>query len=135
MYGWCLDRASWWRWSVLPAPASPRCFTWRDCLRRPPVALADRLEHRPSQLAGGEQQRVAIARGLANHPRLLLADEPTGNLDPRTAQGVFQMLVNLVRAEGVAALVATHNAELAARMDRQLVLREGRLIEGGAPTQ
>ena len=99
------------------------------------VGLADRLEHRPSQLSGGEQQRVAIARGLANHPRLLLADEPTGNLDPRTAQGVFQMLVNLVRAEGVAALVATHNAELAARMDRQLVLREGRLMEGGAPTQ
>jgi len=94
------------------------------------VGLADRLEHRPSQLSGGEQQRVAIARGLANHPRLLLADEPTGNLDPRTAQGVFQMLVNLVRAEGVAALVATHNAELAARMDRQLVLHEGRLIEG-----
>ena len=94
------------------------------------VGLADRLEHRPSQLSGGEQQRVAIARGPANRPRLLLADEPTGNLDPRTAQGVFQMLVNLVRAEGVAALVATHNAELAARMDRQLVLHEGRLIEG-----
>src|SRR5437868_13996108 len=90
------------------------------------VGLAERLEHRPSQLSGGEQQRVAIARAMANHPRLLLADEPTGNLVPRTAQGVFQMLVNLVRAEGVAALVATHNAELAARMDRQLLLREGR---------
>jgi lipoprotein-releasing system ATP-binding protein len=94
------------------------------------VGLADRLEHRPSQLSGGEQQRVAIARSLANHPRLLLADEPTGNLDQRTAQGVFDVLVGLVRAEGVAALVATHNLELAAKMDRQLVLHEGRLIEG-----
>jgi lipoprotein-releasing system ATP-binding protein len=94
------------------------------------VGLADRLEHRPSQLSGGEQQRVAIARSLANHPRLLLADEPTGNLDQRTAQGVFEVLVNLVRAEGVAALVATHNLELAAKMDRQLVLHEGQLIAG-----
>jgi len=97
------------------------------------VGLADRLEHRPSQLSGGEQQRVAIARSLANHLRLLLADEPTGNLDQRTAQGVFDVLVNLVRAEGVAALVATHNLELAAKMDRQLMLHEGRLIESAAP--
>jgi len=94
------------------------------------VGLADRLEHRPSQLSGGEQQRVAIARSLANHPRLLLADEPTGNLDQRTAQGVFEILVKLVRAEGVAALVATHNLDLAAKMDRQLVLHEGRLVDG-----
>jgi lipoprotein-releasing system ATP-binding protein len=93
------------------------------------VGLAGRLEHRPSQLSGGEQQRVAMARALANHPRLLLADEPTGNLDPRTAQGVFDVLIHLVRSEGVAALIATHNPELAARMDRALVLHEGRLIE------
>jgi len=93
------------------------------------VGLAGRLEHRPSQLSGGEQQRVAMARALANHPRLLLADEPTGNLDPRTAQGVFDVLIHLVRSEGVAALIATHNPDLAARMDRALVLHEGRLIE------
>jgi lipoprotein-releasing system ATP-binding protein len=95
------------------------------------VGLAGRLEHRPSQLSGGEQQRVAMARALANHPRLLLADEPTGNLDPRTAQGVFDVLIHLVRSEGVAALIATHNPELAARMDRSLVLHDGRLIEQG----
>jgi lipoprotein-releasing system ATP-binding protein len=95
------------------------------------VGLAERLEHRPSQLSGGEQQRVAMARALANHPRLLLADEPTGNLDPRTAQGVFDVLIHLVRSEGVAALIATHNPDLAARMDRALVLHEGRLIEQG----
>ncbi|HEY1961602.1 MAG TPA: ABC transporter ATP-binding protein [Rhizomicrobium sp.] len=93
------------------------------------VGLAERLEHRPAQLSGGEQQRVAVARSLANSPSLLLADEPTGNLDPRTAQAVFEMLVNLVRSEGVAALVATHNQELAAKMDRALVLHEGRLVE------
>ncbi len=93
------------------------------------VGLAGRLEHRPSQLSGGEQQRVAMARALANQPRLLLADEPTGNLDPRTAQGVFDVLIHLVRSEGVAALIATHNPDLAARMDRALVLHEGRLIE------
>jgi len=95
------------------------------------VGLAERLEHRPAQLSGGEQQRVAIVRALANHPRLLLADEPTGNLDPKTAQGVFAALIDLVRSEGLAALVATHNLELAARMDRALVLHEGRLIDGG----
>jgi lipoprotein-releasing system ATP-binding protein len=95
------------------------------------VGLGQRLEHRPAQLSGGEQQRVALARAVANHPRLLLADEPTGNLDPRTAAGVFQVLVNLVRTEGVAALVATHNLELAVKMDRTLILHEGRLIDGG----
>jgi len=93
------------------------------------LGLADRLEHRPSQLSGGEQQRVAIVRALANHPRLLLADEPTGNLDPRTAQGVFDALVAIVRQEGLAALVATHNYELAAKMDRALVLDDGRLVD------
>jgi len=95
------------------------------------VGLQDRLEHRPSQLSGGEQQRVALARAVANHPRLLLADEPTGNLDPKTAQAVFQVLTDLVRHEGLAALVATHNLELAAKMDRALVLHEGRIVEAG----
>jgi len=95
------------------------------------LGLAERLEHLPSQLSGGEQQRVAIARAIANHPRLLLADEPTGNLDPRTAAAVFDQLVKLVRSEGLAALVATHNLELAAKMDRALILHEGRLIDGG----
>ena len=89
------------------------------------------MTHRPSQLSGGEQQRVAIARALANGPRILLADEPTGNLDPRTAAGVFDALVKLVRGEGLAALIATHNLELAAKMDRALILHDGRLIEGG----
>jgi lipoprotein-releasing system ATP-binding protein len=96
------------------------------------LGLGDRLTHRPSQLSGGEQQRVAIARALANNPRILLADEPTGNLDPRTAGGVFDALLKLVRAEGLAALIATHNMELASKMDRALVLHEGRLISDGA---
>ncbi|HET7334703.1 MAG TPA: ABC transporter ATP-binding protein [Rhizomicrobium sp.] len=94
------------------------------------LGLAKRLDHRPSQLSGGEQQRVAIARALANRPGILLADEPTGNLDPRTAGGVFDALVNMVRAEGLAALVATHNIELAAKMDRTLMLQDGLLIDG-----
>lgn len=95
------------------------------------LGLGQRLTHRPSQLSGGEQQRVAMARALANGPRILLADEPTGNLDGRTAAGVFEALVELVHAEGLAALVATHNLELAERMDRSLVLHEGTLAEGG----
>jgi len=95
------------------------------------VGLSQRLTHRPAQLSGGEQQRVAIARALANHPRVLLADEPTGNLDPRTAASVFDALVKIVRQEKAAALVATHNLDLAARMDRALVLHEGRLLDGG----
>lgn len=94
------------------------------------MGLGARLDHRPSQLSGGEQQRVAIARALANKPKLLLADEPTGNLDPRTAGGVFDALVKIVRTEGAAGLVATHNVELAAKMDRVLLLHEGRLIDG-----
>lgn len=94
------------------------------------LGLGQRLTHRPSQLSGGEQQRVAIARALANRPRILLADEPTGNLDSRTASGVFDALVELVRSEGLAALVATHNLELAARMDRSLLLHAGALIDG-----
>ncbi len=95
------------------------------------LGLGDRLTHRPSQLSGGEQQRVAMARALANRPKILLADEPTGNLDMRTASGVFEALVDLVRAEGLAALVATHNLELAGRMDRALVLHEGKLLDAG----
>jgi lipoprotein-releasing system ATP-binding protein len=94
------------------------------------LGLGQRLTHRPAELSGGEQQRVAIARALANRPKILLADEPTGNLDSRTSGGVFDALVDLVRSEGLAALVATHNLELAARMDRSLVLHEGKLIDG-----
>ena len=98
------------------------------------MGLENRLTHRPSQLSGGEQQRVAIARALANKPRLLLADEPTGNLDPRTAAGVFEALIAIVRTEGLAVLVATHNLTLAAKMDRALILDEGRLIDAGKLT-
>ena len=94
------------------------------------VGLSARLDHRPSQLSGGEQQRVAIARALANKPKLLLADEPTGNLDPKTAGSVFEALIKIVRTEGVAAVVATHNLELATRMDRVLLLHEGHLVDG-----
>ena len=89
------------------------------------VGLAERLTHRPARLSGGEQQRVAIARALANRPKLLIADEPTGNLDPHTAEYVFDMLLDLVRRGGLAALIATHNMELARRMDRMLALKEG----------
>jgi len=95
------------------------------------VGLAERLTHRPAQLSGGEQQRVAIARALANAPRILLADEPTGNLDPHTADSVFDMLIALVRAEGLSALIATHNYALAGKMDRTLLLDGGRLVEKG----
>ena len=98
------------------------------------MGLEGRLDHRPSQLSGGEQQRVAIARALANKPRLLLADEPTGNLDPKTASGVFDALIKIVRSEGVAGLVATHNLELAVKMDRVLLLHEGRLVDGSKLT-
>jgi lipoprotein-releasing system ATP-binding protein len=93
------------------------------------LGIAERADHRPAQLSGGEQQRVAIARAVANGPRLLLADEPTGNLDPPTAERVFEQLLSLVRQSGVAALIATHNLELAARMDRTLRLKEGLLVE------
>jgi lipoprotein-releasing system ATP-binding protein len=95
------------------------------------LGLGAREGHRPAELSGGEQQRVAIARAVANAPRVLLADEPTGNLDPKTADHVFGTLAELVKASRVAALVATHNLELAARMDRRVTLRDGRLEEMG----
>jgi lipoprotein-releasing system ATP-binding protein len=91
------------------------------------LGLSARLEHRPSKLSGGEQQRVAVARALANKPPLVLADEPTGNLDEATADKVFAEFLSLVRSEGSAALVATHNERLAGRMDRVVRLHEGRL--------
>ena len=93
------------------------------------LGLGERLTHRPAELSGGEQQRVAIARAVANAPRILLADEPTGNLDPHTSAHVFQTLTSLVRASGVAALIATHNLDLAGRMDRRVTLEEGRVVE------
>lgn len=99
----------------------------RDLLGR--VGLAERLDHRPAELSGGEQQRVAIVRGLANGPAILLADEPTGNLDEATADRVMDQLLATVRDEGLAALIATHNPGLAARMDRQLTLRDGQLVD------
>jgi lipoprotein-releasing system ATP-binding protein len=91
------------------------------------LGLSQRLDHRPSKLSGGEQQRVAVARALANRPPLILADEPTGNLDEHTADAVLAEFLNLVRGEGSAALVATHNERLAAKMDRVVRLHEGRL--------
>lgn len=91
------------------------------------LGLAERIHHQPAQMSGGEQQRVAVARALANKPRLLLADEPTGNLDPTTSAAVFENLYELARSEGVAALVATHNLELARHMDRVLALKAGKL--------
>jgi lipoprotein-releasing system ATP-binding protein len=90
--------------------------------------LGARLHHQPAQLSGGERQRVAIARALANKPRLILADEPTGNLDPQTASSVFQNLFELARLEGVAALIATHNLELTSYMDRVVQVKGGRLV-------
>ena len=93
------------------------------------LGLSARAEHRPAKLSGGEQQRVAIGRALANAPDLLLADEPTGNLDPATADDVFNMLLNLTRKAGLTALIATHNPELAGRMDRTVRMEDGHLLE------
>ncbi len=98
----------------------------RDLLAR--VGVADRADHRPAELSGGQQQRVAFCRGLANAPDLLLADEPTGNLDPANAEQVFAALMALVRETGLSALIATHNMELAARMDRIVRLDQGRVV-------
>ena len=93
------------------------------------LGLEERLTHRPAELSGGEQQRVAIARAVANAPRILLADEPTGNLDPRTSDHVFSALTQLVQASGLAVVVATHNMDIAGRMDRRVTLRDGLVIE------
>jgi lipoprotein-releasing system ATP-binding protein len=93
------------------------------------LGLGDRITHRPAELSGGEQQRVAIARAVANAPRVLFADEPTGNLDPGTADHVFQALMQLVKATQVSMLIATHNMDLAARMDRRVSLADGQVIE------
>ncbi len=98
----------------------------RDLLQS--VGLGGRLDHRPARLSGGEQQRVAIVRAIANSPRVLLADEPTGNLDPGTAETVFRELQALIRRTGLAALVATHNLDLAKRMDRVVTLKDGRVV-------
>jgi len=95
------------------------------------LGLKERLTHRPAELSGGEQQRVAIARAVANAPRVLLADEPTGNLDPRTSEHVFSALTQLVQASGLAVVVATHNMDIAARMDRRVTLKDGLVVELG----
>jgi lipoprotein-releasing system ATP-binding protein len=92
------------------------------------MGIGEREDHRPAELSGGEQQRVAIARAVANEPRLLLADEPTGNLDPATSARVFDVLENLVRSTGLSALIATHNHELAKRMDRVVTLKDGKVV-------
>ena len=92
------------------------------------VGLSARLVHRPGQLSGGEQQRVAIARALANKPKILLADEPTGNLDPETASQIIDLLLGFVVEDGLAAIIATHNPQIADRLSRTLILRDGRLI-------
>ncbi len=94
------------------------------------IGLTDRAEHRPARLSGGEQQRVAVARALANRPAVLLADEPTGNLDAETAEAVLAVLLDLVREAGMTALIATHNMDLATRLDRILMLRNGALVAG-----
>lgn len=99
------------------------------------LGLKERFTHQPAQLSGGEQQRVAIARSLANSPRLLLADEPTGNLDPGNSQAVFHSLRDLAKTTGVAALIATHNMELAGHMDRVFALKDGHLEERAAQSQ
>ncbi|MGE0183471.1 MAG: ABC transporter ATP-binding protein [Parvularculaceae bacterium] len=93
------------------------------------LGLGERLDHQPGQLSGGEQQRTAIARALANHPKVLLADEPTGNLDPKTSDRVFEALLEIVTSEGLAALVATHDSRLARRLDRVIVIRDQKLVE------
>ncbi|MEF3365128.1 ABC transporter ATP-binding protein [Methylocystis sp. 9N] len=109
-------------------------LSWREARERAKqlldyLRLSARVSHRPSELSGGEQQRVAIARAVANAPYLLLADEPTGNLDPRTAEHVFGALMSLARTSGLAALIATHNLDIAKQMDRRVTLRDGRIEE------
>ncbi|MEL7285888.1 MAG: ATP-binding cassette domain-containing protein, partial [Pseudomonadota bacterium] len=95
------------------------------------MGLSERLKHQPGQMSGGEQQRVAIARALVNDPRLVIADEPTGNLDPATTERVFESLIRMARGEGAAVLVATHNMALTQHMDRVLTLQDGKLTAFG----
>ena len=95
------------------------------------MKLADRFKHRPAELSGGEQQRIAMARALANNPAVLIADEPTGNLDPKTSDIVFEALLNIIKETGLSALVATHNMELAKAMDKQVGLKDGQLVDFG----
>jgi len=114
---------------IASAPKQDASARARELLGQ--VGLSERADHRPARLSGGEQQRVAIARGLANSPAILLADEPTGNLDPHTADEVFDLLVGLVRTAGLAALIATHNPALAQRMDRVLRLEDGGVSQAG----
>ena len=113
---------------IAGAPKNEARARAEDLLGR--LGLNSRLEHRPAELSGGEQQRVAIARALANRPLMLLADEPTGNLDPRTAEQVHEEFVRLIQEEGLGALIATHNLDLAQRMTRAVRLDQGRLREG-----
>ena len=110
---------------MLIAGKSPKEASDRAAFLLDKLKLSHRLKHRPAELSGGEQQRVAIARALANSPKLLLADEPTGNLDPNTAEDVFSALLAVIRETGLAALIATHNMELAARMNKQFKLKDG----------
>ena len=114
---------------MLIAGRSRRVATERATELLTRLGLGQRLDHQPAQLSGGEQQRVAIARALANRPAVILADEPTGNLDHATSKVVLDDLQALVKAEGTTALVATHNADLAARMDRRITLRDGLIVE------
>ena len=116
---------------LLIAGANPALSQERAVKLLKRMGLAKRLKHRPAELSGGEQQRVAIARALANTPKLLLADEPTGNLDPKTSAAVFAELIAIVKETGLSALIATHNMELAQQMDRVVTLQNGELVELG----
>ncbi|MBE6445548.1 MAG: ABC transporter ATP-binding protein [Alphaproteobacteria bacterium] len=116
---------------LLIAGANPALSQERAVKLLKRMGLAKRLKHRPAELSGGEQQRVAIARALANTPKLLLADEPTGNLDPKTSATVFAELIAIVKETGLSALIATHNMELAQQMDRVVTLQNGKLVELG----
>ena len=109
------------------SPAAERQARVESALQR--VGLTARAKQRPGSLSGGHQQLVAVARAITGRPSILLADEPTGNLDVHTAEHVFRALLQLVAASGLAALIATHNMDLAARMDRRVTLREGKIVE------